>query len=38
LQGGDSVFEHAGGQVCGKAVSLCRTPSGSIFQFFYSLA
>jgi hypothetical protein len=38
LQGGDSDLEHVGGQVCGKAVSLCRTPSGSIFRFLYSLA
>jgi hypothetical protein len=38
LQGGESNLEHVGGQVCGKAASLCRTPSCSIFQFFYSLA
>jgi hypothetical protein len=38
LQGGDSILEHVGDQVCGKPVSLCPTPSGSIFRFLYSLA
>jgi hypothetical protein len=38
LQGGESNLEHVGDQVCGKPVSLCRTPSGSIFRFLYSLA
>jgi hypothetical protein len=32
LQGGDSVLEHVGGQVCGKPVSLCRTLSGLSFD------
>ena len=38
LQGGESNLEHVWDQVCGKPVSLCRTPSGSIFRFLYSLA
>jgi len=38
LQGGVQILEHVGGQVCGKASSLCRTPSGPIFRFLYSLA
>jgi hypothetical protein len=38
LQGAAKQIEHVGGQVCGKTVSLCRTPSGPIFRFLYSLA
>jgi hypothetical protein len=38
LQVGGAILEHVGGQVCGKPASLCRTPSGSIFRFLYSLA
>jgi hypothetical protein len=38
LQVGGSTLEHVGGQDCGKTASLCRTPSGPIFRFLYSLA
>ena len=38
LQGGVTNLEHVWDQVCGKPVSLCRTPSGPIFRLLYSLA
>lgn len=38
LQGGGMNFEHVGGQVCGKTLSLCRTLSDPIFRFLCTLA